>query len=58
MVEPEQLARKFHEFYEELAPRFGYKTRKESALPWGEVPKENRDLMVATAEKVLEWLKQ
>jgi len=26
----EQLARRFHETYERLAPQFGYKTRKET----------------------------
>lgn len=33
-----ELARLFHETYERLAPEFGYKTRKESAVPWKDVP--------------------
>ena len=41
----EGLAKKFHEEYERLAPEFGYKTRKESAVPWDEVPEHNRALM-------------
>lgn len=51
---PEQLARLFHEAYEELAPSFGYKTRKDSAVPWEDVPEKNKRLMIATAERVLE----
>lgn len=39
------LARRFHEEYERLAPEFGYDTRPESAVPWDDVPKSNRDLM-------------
>jgi hypothetical protein len=46
LVEP--IARAFHEAYERLAPAHGYTTRKESAKPWSEVPKSNRDLMTAT----------
>lgn len=44
----ERIARLFHETYEELAPAHGYTTRKESAVPWGQVPGDNRRLMVAT----------
>ena len=44
----EHMARKFHEHYEALAPSFGYKTREESAVPWDEVPVQNKALMVAT----------
>lgn len=44
----ERIARRFHETYEELAPAHGYTTRKESAVPWGQVPGDNRRLMVAT----------
>jgi hypothetical protein len=51
--EAEALARRFHEAYERLAPSFGYETRRESAVPWEEVPQQNRDLMVAVAGEVL-----
>lgn len=47
------LAQKFHEAYERLAPEFGYKTREASAKPWDEVPKQNRQLMVAVMEEVM-----
>jgi hypothetical protein len=49
----ELLARTFHEAYEELAPSFGYQTRKDSRQPWERVPEDNRRLMVATAEAVI-----
>ena len=55
---PERLARLFHRFYEELAPEFGYETRTESAVPWEQVPENNRQLMIAVCERVLasQWL--
>jgi hypothetical protein len=49
----EDVAKMFHRQYEELAPRFGYKTRKASSVPWGKVPKKNRDLMIAVAGMVM-----
>ena len=49
----EQQARKFHEVYERLAARFGYKTREASAVPWDEVPEQNRNLMIAVAKELL-----
>lgn len=48
------LARRFHEAYEALAPAFGYRTREASAKPWGDVPIQNKKLMIATAQAVLE----
>ena len=50
----EQLAQRFHETYERLAPDFGYKTREASAKPWAEVPENNRNLMVAVCKEILE----
>jgi hypothetical protein len=52
----EDLAQLFHETYEELAPDFGYTTRKTSAVPWRDVPEPNKSLMIAVAKKVLERL--
>jgi hypothetical protein len=43
----EEIAKAFHESYEELAPQFGYETRKESAVRWDQVPEANRMLMIA-----------
>lgn len=57
-VDAEALARLFHETYERLAPDFGYETRRESAVPWEQVPDDNRRLMVAVAAHVLAALEQ
>jgi hypothetical protein len=52
----EAIARMFHEEYERLAPEHGYETRRDSAVPWEDVPERNRRLMVATVAAVLERL--
>ncbi len=49
----EQLAKRFHELYEELAPSCDYRTRRESAVPWAEVPEKNKSLMVAVCARIL-----
>lgn len=49
----EDIARRFHEEYERLAPSFGYETRRESAGPWEDVPEANRLLMTATVAAAL-----
>ena len=41
----EEMARRFHEAYERLAPSFGYKTREASAVPWEDVPEQNKALI-------------
>ena len=53
MGENEKLAKLFHESYERLAPNYGYKTREASAKPWSEVPKNNKDLMIAVCAEVI-----
>ncbi len=53
MITPKKLAQKFHETYEQLAPEHRYETRKESAVPWEDVPESNRRLMIAVAEEIL-----
>jgi len=50
---PEDLAKLFHEIYEQLAPDFGYETREASRKPWHEVPENNRKLMTAVCERIL-----
>jgi hypothetical protein len=50
---PEDLAKYFHSEYERMAPHFGYKTRPASAVPWDEVPEENRRLMMAVCAGIL-----
>lgn len=52
-LEAFELAAFMHENYERMAPRFGYKTRAESAVPWDEVPINNRLLMKEVARRVV-----
>ena len=49
----DKLAKQFHEAYERLAPSFGYKTRKASAVPWEDVPENNRLLMQAVIKETV-----
>jgi hypothetical protein len=50
----ERVAQQFHEAYERLAPEFGYRTRTASAVPWTDVPEENKRLMVAVAAELID----
>ena len=50
----EQIAQAFHEAYERLAPDFGYKTREASAKPWDDVPEQNRSLMIAVVQALID----
>lgn len=49
----EWIAHRFHAVYEELAPDHGYETRKDSAVPWEEVPDQNKNLMRAVVRRLL-----
>lgn len=53
MIDAEHVASAFHEAYERLAPLCNYETRQESAVPWDEVPLENRTLMISVAADLL-----
>lgn len=53
MARAEDIARRFHEVYEELAPAHGWKTQKRSAVPWEEIPIENRQLMIDVVTQLL-----
>lgn len=46
--EAEAVAQAFHETYERLAPN-----REHSAVPWSEVPDDNKQLMIATVRSLL-----
>ena len=50
--EDDELAKLFHDTYERLAPAFSYKTRKASAVPWTDVPPNNKGLMIAVAHEI------
>lgn len=56
---PEWLAKRFHDTYEHLASHYHYETRKDSAVPWEDVPEPNKSLMIAVARDILgeinEW---
>lgn len=54
IVDPEDLARLFHEAYERLAPEYGYKTREETAVSWSDVPDANKNLMIAVCKEILD----
>lgn len=58
VMTPDQLAERFHEAYERLAPQFGYRTRDASAVPWSDVPENNKALMTAVAAEILALLKE
>jgi hypothetical protein len=49
-----RIAKEFHETYERLAPTFGYRTRKASAVKWEYVPEDNKLLMVAVIGELLD----
>lgn len=48
------ITREFHETYERLAPSHGYETRRASAVPWDEVPEQNRALMLAVVGDLID----
>lgn len=50
----EQIAERFHDTYERLAPDHGYETREASRKPWSEVPENNRELMTAVVQELLD----
>lgn len=54
MTDAERIAQAFHETYERLAPAHHYETRKASAVPWEDVPEQNRNLMVAVVSDLLD----
>ena len=52
----DDVAKMFHETYEDLAPEFGYETRIDTRKDWKEVPENNRELMKATCKTVVNSL--
>lgn len=52
-IDHDLIASLFHEHYERLAPSFGYETRRDSSVPWDDVPEPNRQLMGSTVAAVL-----
>jgi hypothetical protein len=54
MNNAELLAKRFHELYEAEAAYQGYETRRESAVPWVQVPELNRRIMIAVCATILD----
>lgn len=54
MTDEEYVASRFHEAYERLASRFSYTTRPDTRKDWPNVPENNRALMVAVVEDLME----
>lgn len=54
LTDAEYVAKAFHESYERQAPSEGYETRKDSAVPWENVPERNRKLMIKVAADLIE----
>lgn len=54
MKTAERIAKAFHESYERQASEFNYKTREASAKPWEDVPANNKDLMIAVVQDLLD----
>lgn len=54
MSKAEKIAKAFHESYERQAPDHGYQTRERSAVPWEDVPEDNKSLMIAVAQDLLD----
>jgi hypothetical protein len=50
----EEIAMAFHESYERQAPLFSYETREASAVPWRDVPANNKVLMIAVVQDLLD----
>ena len=53
-LQPETLARVFHDTYERMAPGFGYETREETRQFDPETP--NGELMIAVCENIIDRL--
>ena len=48
----EELAKRFHDVYEKFAVEYGWKTQEQCQVEFEDLPKENRDLMVAVVSEV------
>lgn len=53
LTTPDQLAELFHTTYEQVTPQFGYETRRETAVPWDELPHPHKQMLIAVATQVL-----
>jgi hypothetical protein len=51
----EQVARAFHESYEEWAREFGWATQEQSRVRWEDIPIANRQTMIATVRDLAKY---
>lgn len=56
MIYYEDIARHFHETYERYAPKYNYTTSPETAVPWQNVPENNKKLMIAVAAHMADYI--
>ena len=54
---PEKLASLFHEYYEEEAAKYGWKTQEETRVLFDSLPEANKLTMIATCRRIMEVLK-
>lgn len=54
----EELAKFFHDEYDKLAPRYGWRTQISTQVTFDQLPDNNRALMVAVCEQVVEEFRQ
>lgn len=54
MSKAESIAKAFHDSYELQAGNFGYETREASRKPWDQVPENNRSLMIAVVQDLID----
>lgn len=55
-VSLDEACRVLHDAYEAAAPHHGWQTQAKSAVPWEQVPKENRATMQYAVAVLLDWL--
>ena len=54
MSPAEMIAGVFHATYETLAPEHGYETRKASSVDWDNVRENNKTMMIASVQSLLD----
>ena len=52
----EELAKLFHDKYEEQAKRVGWKTQEECRVEFKDLPKENKEVMLLVVKAVIKYL--
>lgn len=58
MIGNERWAKRGHELYEQLAPKYTFVSSKESALAWEKIPETNRALMIEIYGQLVQEARQ